>query len=370
MSDPVATGTVYRSSGSFWITFKLPGSPRRRRKLGEIWPLLTDPPAGMHNEASARRELDAILAPYAGWAPDWELTLDVAARAWIDAGARAGTIRMTSARRYEQVLERHLAPLGMKTVGSITEREVRSLRGVLAAKTGPSTLNQSRAVLSGAVRHLRDVNGYRGPDPSSWWAYATPAAPRHVDVYSPEEVERLVAAAGNPRDAALYRTAAYAGLRIGELRALRWGDVDLDASRIIVHAGFTNAGGEGPTKNGLERAVPIVPQLAAGLILLRGDASDEDRVFTEAQGGVLDDDRARARLRAACDRAGIRRLGLHGLRHSAASMLIQVFPIHEVQSLLGHASIVTTSRYLHMKIGDEHASKMGAWIEERTGGST
>jgi integrase len=366
MTKPVATGTVYKRTGAWYASYRLPGQGQRRKKLGAIWPLLTDPPQGHHNEASARAELDRILAPYADWSPDWEETLEVVAEAWLTACSRDCSIRATSVRRYGQVLATHLAPaLGSMVVGSITEVQVRALRADVATRAGPSTLSQCRAVLSGAVGHLRATKGYRGPDPSAWWAYATPPAPRHVDVYEPDEVERVVAAAQSQRDATLYRTMAYAGLRVGEARALRWSDIDLDSSRIIVHAGYTDAGGDGLTKSGRERAVPIVPQLAAALILLRGAAADGDRVFCEQDGGVLNDDAVRKRLRGACARAGVRRMNPHDLRHSAACMFVQVFPIHEVQGMLGHRSILTTSRYLHMKIGEEHAERLGEWIGAR-----
>ena len=53
-----------------------------------------------------------------------------------------------------------------------------------------------------------------------------------IDVLTPPEVELLAVHAGNARDAALYRVAAFTGLRLGELRALRWGDIDF-AKRIV-----------------------------------------------------------------------------------------------------------------------------------------
>jgi len=55
------------------------------------------------------------------------------------------------------------------------------------------------------------------------------------DVLSAEEVEALARAAASPQDAALFTTAAYAGLRLGELRALRWRDVEFDRTHSGSH---------------------------------------------------------------------------------------------------------------------------------------
>ena len=59
-----------------------------------------------------------------------------------------------------------------------------------------------------------------------------------IEVYSPEEVWALVRAADSEQDAALYLTAAFTGLRMGELIALRWRDVDFPHHTIRVRASY------------------------------------------------------------------------------------------------------------------------------------
>ena len=86
-------------------------------------------------------------------------------------------------------------------------------------------------------------------------------------MFSPEEVWALVRAAGSEQDAAIFLTAAFTGLRRGELLALRWRDVDFAGSTIRVRASY--AAGELTTpKSGKVRSVPMAPDVAAALARL------------------------------------------------------------------------------------------------------
>ena len=82
-----------------------------------------------------------------------------------------------------------------------------------------------------------------------------------IDVLRPEEVLALVRAAESDQDAAIFHTAAFAGLRMGELLALRWRDVDFTRRTIHVRENWTQ--GETTTpKGGTERAVPMAEEVA------------------------------------------------------------------------------------------------------------
>ena len=91
---------------------------------------------------------------------------------------------------------------------------------------------------------------------------------RHVpyddsyDYFSADEIERLIAAASDPYDAALYAAAAYTGLRKGELFGLQWRDIDFDHARILVRRNVT-LNRLGTPKNGKIRVVPLDSTIGA-----------------------------------------------------------------------------------------------------------
>ena len=114
-------------------------------------------------------------------------------------------------------------------------------------------------------------------------------------------------AAASEQDGAIFLTAAFTGLRLGELLALRWRDVDFAGATIRVRASY--AGGELTTpKSGKVRAVPMAPDVASALAQLgrREDGlGDDDLVFVGETGGYLDGSALRRRYKTALERAGL-----------------------------------------------------------------
>ena len=252
-----------------------------------------------------------------------------------------------------------MGALGDRPAAKITTRDVDALLTTIS-ETGatPRTVNKYRAVVSAAFRHgckpstfglpsnpVRDADRRRQPQPSA------------LDYYSPEEVE-AVARALDPQDGELVRLAAYAGLRLGELLALRWRDVDFAGQALTVGRALS-AGVEGPTKSGRVRRVPLADQAAAALDRLsRRDhfTARDELVFVNPNGRSLDGSALRRRFRAAQATAGVRRLRLHDLRHSFGSRLAASgVDLVTIQAVMGHTAITTTSRYLHARPTGEQA---------------
>lgn len=107
-----------------------------------------------------------------------------------------------------------------------------------------------------------------------------------IDVFSPEEIWALVRAADSEQDAAIFLTAAFTGLRMGELLALRWRDVDFARRPVRVRASYY-LGQLTTPKSGRVRAVPMAPEVAtARARLCRREhlTGEDDLVFVGAAG--------------------------------------------------------------------------------------
>jgi integrase len=141
----------------------------------------------------------------------------------------------------------------------------------------------------------------------------------------------------------LVRFAIETAMRQGELLALRWADVDLDARTAYL----------ADTKNGEARTVPLSSRAVAVLEALPRGSSMDGRAFPiSAQAVKL------AWVRA-CKRAGIEGLRFHDLRHEATSRLAEKLPnLIELAAVTGHKDLRMLKRYYHPRASDL-AKKLG-----------
>jgi integrase len=169
--------------------------------------------------------------------------------------------------------------------------------------------------------------------------------PQEFDFLDFEEAKRLLAAVDED-----WRTmvlvALRTGMRMGELIALRWQDVDLVAGKITVRMNAVK-GKIGTPKSGKAREIPLSNETVAALKAhrhLRGAL-----VFCTIDGTMLKYTELRHPLWRACRKAGLRPVQWHTLRHTFASHLVmRGVPLKAVQELLGHSTIQMTMRYAHL----------------------
>jgi integrase len=204
--------------------------------------------------------------------------------------------------------------------------------------------------------------------------YANPAArigrflrrtkDRRADVnpLTREEVACLLDAARQhvPRYHPLFLCAVRTGMRMGELLGLQWWDIDFHSRFIEVRRAIVR-GKVVPTKSGKIRRIDMSQQLTATLkelwvrrkeeTLRKGWGEVPEWVFVNEGGRLLDPNNVRKRVFYRClEKAGIRRVRFHDLRHTFASLLIaQNESPKKIQELLGHHSIqVTMDIYGHL----------------------
>jgi len=179
------------------------------------------------------------------------------------------------------------------------------------------------------------------------------------DTLTGDEVELLAGAGADEQDGAIYRTAAFTGLRQGELLGLRWGDVDFVGGLLHVRRNYTD--GREKMPKGKRCGVPMTPPVvdALGRLKERGYVVDDgDLVFCNTAGEHLDAWALRRRYYRALANAGLRRIRFHDLRHVFGSAAITKLDAYAVQSYMGHQHYSTTQRYLHHKPRPQDAAAL------------
>lgn len=156
-----------------------------------------------------------------------------------------------------------------------------------------------------------------------------------LKVYTEFELIELLGGAEEPEDRVILLLGAHAGLRVSEMLALRWDDVDANGRELLVRAGKGN-------KTAL---VQLTPRLAAELehwrrVRLAAGGGDPHVLLLRSQYGVY------RRLRALCLRTEVRFKGVHALRHAAGTKLYrQTGDLGQVQDHLRHATLDMARRY-------------------------
>lgn len=295
-------------------------------------------------------------------------TLGTVVAAWLD-GARKGVIRdrtgetykPASIRGYEQCLRLRVLPtLGAEPIADIRRVDLQSVVDKLVADgLAPPTV-QGAIVPLKAIFKREVANGRLSVNPTV--GLTLPAVrSRREWRHTLEQSVQLIATAPE-EERALWATALFAGLRRGELRALRVDDIDLKAGVIRVTRGWDDKEGEQETKGRNRRKVPIGGELRRHLTtyLMRTGRRDNDLIFGRTATLPFDPHRVSDRADAAWKEAGIARATMHECRHGFAALMIAAtaesgaFNAKALSEWMGHSSIVVTyDRYGHLMPGYE-----------------
>lgn len=357
MEDPAPrpiSGHVFKRKGArgdvWYAKYRLPDGRQQKKKLGPNWTEKTAPPEGYFTKASAQAHLDSVLAQARlGTLPGMVKTGKTfrdAAEEWLAYCENVRDCKATTLNDYRTMVAVLNRQFGGRRVETITSREIELW---IAGYEGSNRTRQKYLVCLGSIFKRAKKTFGLPTNPVDNVERPRVRKPATIDVLRPEEVMALVRAAESEQDAAVIHTAAFAGLRMGELLALRWRDVDF--ARRTIHVRENWALGQTTTpKGGGERAVPMADEVAARLAKLgqRGySIGDDDLVFCTEGGQHLGSKSLRKRYCAALKTAGLREgFRFHNLRHTFGSTVIRYADSREVMEWMGHADLSTTRRYL------------------------
>ena len=264
---------------------------------------------------------------------EWEKHLDVK--------LQQGRLKPSTKKAYTSILRKHLRP-GFGTCRSDRlseqgvlewERRYAALlaAGSMSARHYNNILITFRVLLKWARQRGQKFLSH---DPLTDMK-PVPVERRERRFLEPEEITRLLSAPNNDRDVTMLFLFVYSGLRRGELFGLQWGDLDTTTNRLQVRRGLSNGVIARPktphSKRTVDLPIPVVARLLAYRETDPAQAS-KGYIFHTKKGHPLNPDSwyrrvfiptvQRAGLRAADEEDDGPNVGIHSLRHTYASLLI------------------------------------------------
>ncbi|MGH9192253.1 MAG: tyrosine-type recombinase/integrase [Acidimicrobiales bacterium] len=330
-------GSVYRRGDGRWVAQVEAGrTPAGRRRYSR---------AVRRTKAEALAALKTLHHDLdTGVVPDRVATVATFLDWWADT-VLPGTVAATTEEHYRRAIRRWIVPyIGRVRLSKLTAGDVETMiRRLREAGMSPATQRMARTTLVAALGWAertglvaRNVARLaRGPK----------LGPRADDALTAAEAAQVLDAATCDRWEAIAVLAIRLGLRQGEILALRWEDVDLDAGTLTVRQAKTRAG---------ERTVPLV---AGTLDALRAHRARQDAakaeapfwadpalVFATSHGTRFDQRNLRVWWKDLLNQAGVEYRRFHATRHTAASMLLDAdVPLEVVSAILGHSGLAITS---------------------------
>jgi integrase len=282
---------------------------------------------------------------------------------WLN--AVESTIRPSTAHVYETIITTHIRPaLGGIVLARLTPLSVQAYYTDKLKSLAPATVRQHHAILHRALDRavkwgLLARNVCDAVEPPT-------IRPPALTVWTGEQARVFLAGSAGHRLGPLFAVALATGMRMGELLALRWADLDLDRGRLTVTRTLTRdrAGSWtiGEPKSVAGRRGITLPAGAVAALRRHRTAQLErmlrqrdtwqalDLVFDAGDGSLLMPSTVKKVFVALTERQGLPRLRFHDLRHTSATLALEAgVPVKAVSERLGHSDVaMTLSRYAHV----------------------
>lgn len=216
------------------------------------------------------------------------------------------------------------------------------------ARLAPGSVNLALNTLSVVLKLAHEWKEIQAPPPCAGYLQRNS---KESQPYSPEECKRLLGAAKTPHERAFLLLGLDAGLRVGEMSALRREDIDLEAKRMEIRNNLSEDKPATPKSESSKRTIYLTARLAEALtVQMKTHAAPRVLYHPDfAKQNTGDLQRLLGRVE--------RRAGLptgttgspHRLRHTFASLLAAAgATAKEIAALLGHASLRQAETYIHL----------------------
>lgn len=263
---------------------------------------------------------------------------------WFD-GYVMPNNKYSEQRTKKHIIKNSLAPFfGRLLISGITSDRIEQYKAKLVREgLSRKTINNRLTILNTCLTTAHEWLDLKSAQPR---IKRLRCPPPKTEYLTPEESSSLLAAStGMTRELVL--TALRTGMRQGELKGLQWDSIDWQSGNLVVrHSRCDHRKVLDTPKSNRERHIPLDREVYQAL---RKRKQHSGYVFTDTKGQPFNARGMTKYLTRACAAAGLRRITWHALRHTFASELaIKGVPLHAVQALLGHTTIMTTMRYSHV----------------------
>jgi len=327
-----------RWRGVISLGFGADGKRRRKKVSGKTKTEVRDKLRDLH------ADLDAGIRTRHGH------TVEKAVADWLADGLPGRTAKTVETNH--DALKPLLSDLGSVRLTELTAHDVQSALGKMAARYSTRTVQKSHNCLTRVIRHAEAHDLVRR-NVSALVDTPKGQLGRPSQSLTLEQATALLAASARSRLHAFIVVCLLTGVRSEEARALRWGQVDVDAGTVAV---WRSVRAQGEVKTEKSRRTLKLPQLVINALLehrakqaLERKAAgprwrENDLVFATSVGTPLDSHNVRRDFRKVCRAAGIGdRWVPKELRTSFVSMMShRGVPVEEIARLAGHSSTRTT----------------------------
>jgi integrase len=347
---PHGSGSIIVKSGVYYGKWRV-GHRQVMRKLGAVrTPGSRDGLTRTMAEAKLRQLMSEVVAP------------PVAERVIVEEAGRRHLAHLeaigrkpSTLRSYRNQFDSQIVPrIGTRPIAGLTRDEVESLvaalkRDRLSAKTIRNILGLLNGICEFAIKH-----GWANTNPCRYVDRPRVEESQDIRYLDPAELEAVLRVIVDDAFGRVLRAiilvAAMSGLRMGELLALRWLDVDWQAQRIRVRRSYVRGHLGTPKSRRGSRSVPLADRVGGELDRLYRQTAyqaDDDLVFGNPHtGNPLDGAALLRSFQRALKRAGVRQVRFHDLRHTFGTRMAAAgVPMRTLQEWMGHRDLRTTLIY-------------------------
>lgn len=288
-------------------------------------------------------------------------TVTQLAQEWLQ--VNSGRLKPSSLQRYRGFLKNHIEPgIGSARVVYLSTITIHAFaQNRLATGLAPQSVNAVLVVLHSILKYGHRQYGLPLPE-----IIYLATAKKEMRVLSQDEQKKLVTFLLNDTDACKLGvlTALYTGLRIGELCALRWEDIEEDCIKVKrTMQRLKKEDGAGtelyigtPKTSSSVRAIPI-PSFLRDLIA-KQTHNRADYFLSGSQVAIVEPRVMQYRFQQYLRQADIEKANFHALRHTFATRCVECgFEVKSLSEILGHANVQTTlNKYVHSSFALKQAN--------------